>query len=396
MLSSASSWLRELARAAGFGVEHPTLRARLDGRCNNFDFIRLAAAVLVILDHCCLLHRPRATATYVEPFRMLTGHDTSGAMAVRVFFIISGLLVARSFLSDPRPGPYLRKRCLRILPGLVACVLLTVLVMGPLMTKLPLREYFANAETWGYLRNALLWPNLAFYLPGVFAENPSDVVNGSIWSLPLEFMMYIAVLGLGVIGLLRRKYVMLALVVGAFLFQTFVPHEPIQRIRGGFWLVLLVDNSYFFFAGTLMLLFKDVVRLDGRIALAALVATILSFHTRLAFPVYALALPYLIMYAAFVRVPGLDGAARYGDFSYGVYLYGFLIQQVLMSLAPGVSFATFFFASAAGALVAGALSWHLIEKRFLRKKPATSDHHAREGCAVEEPGPPMGDVVGAA
>src|SRR5687768_17944840 len=98
---------QDFMRATGFRTDHPTLASRLEGRCNNFDFIRLAAALLVIFSHSFLLHRPRATPVYMEPFRCLTGHDTFGTFAVRVFFIISGLLVARSFLSDPRPLPYL-------------------------------------------------------------------------------------------------------------------------------------------------------------------------------------------------------------------------------------------------------------------------------------------------
>ena len=383
LLGQRPSVWRELKRATGFAVPHPTIASRLDDRCNNFDFIRLAAALLVILSHCYLLHRPRATPIYIEPFRCLTGHDTFGTMAVRVFFVVSGLLVARSYLADPRPARYLRKRALRILPGLFVCIATTVFLIGPLITTVPLREYVTHPETHRFLRNALLWPKVEYYLPGVFVTNPSDVVNGSLWSLPLEFMMYLAVLALGLATLLRRKYAVLAFVAACLLVHANPTiHDALLRIRGGFWIVKLAEFAYFFFAGTLMLLFKDVIHLDGRLALAALVATILSFHTPLAYPTYALALPYLIMYAAFARLPWLDSTARFGDFSYGVYLYGFPLQQLVLHHHPEASFTTFFLTSALLAIIAGALSWHFVEKHFLRLKRQTSDHHDRAGRAT--------------
>jgi peptidoglycan/LPS O-acetylase OafA/YrhL len=390
-----SVW-REFQRATGFGIEHPTLASRLEGRCNNFDFIRLAAALLVILSHCYLLHRPRATPIYMEPFRCLTGHDTFGAFAVRVFFIISGLLIARSYLSDPRPLPYLRKRCLRIVPGLGVCVALCAFVMGPLVTNLSFREYLAQPETWRYVRNAVLWPRTEYYLPGVFVTNPDDTVNGSLWSLPLESFMYVAVVALGISALLRRRYVVLAMVALCFLVQIAPAHEALLRVRGGYWIAKLSEFAYFFFAGTLALLFKDLIRLDGRLALIALVTTILSFHTPLAYPIYALALPYLVMYAAFVRIPGLNAAARHGDFSYGVYLYGFPLQQLVLYFHPAVSFTGVFAASAAAAIVAGALSWHGVEKHFLRLKRRTSDHHEPAGCTVTHHSDQAAEAVGAA
>src|SRR3984893_10721087 len=129
-------------------------------RSNNFDFLRLIGAVLVIYGHASPL-----TGT-VSPGFAANGVATIG---VKIFFVISGYLVALSWLRDGNLARFLLRRCLRIFPALVAVVILTVLVLGPLLTTQPLSAYFNNPLVTFYLRNIALYIN--YSLPGVFEHN---------------------------------------------------------------------------------------------------------------------------------------------------------------------------------------------------------------------------------
>jgi peptidoglycan/LPS O-acetylase OafA/YrhL len=136
-----------------------------DQRDNNFDFLRQFAAFCVIVGH---------SQSLVSTF------------GVQIFFAVSGFLVTESWLRGPKIGSFLKKRTSRIFPGLMVCILLTALVMGPLLTRLPVGEYFDHPGTLLYLKNIFLSP--VYFLPGLFEGNTyPNAVNGSLWSLPVEF-----------------------------------------------------------------------------------------------------------------------------------------------------------------------------------------------------------------
>jgi len=180
------------------------LDAKLRAHDNNFDALRLLFAVVVLFSHSyALLGKPD------ELFAMLLGYDTGGGFAVAGFFVISGFLVARSALSSGLRR-YAAGRVLRIVPALAVVSILCVLVVGPLTTQLSLVEYFSRPATWNYLNNALIFP-LRFVLPGVFAGNPLQAVNGSLWTLPIETAMYIGLPLLVAAGLLSRVGIVLML-----------------------------------------------------------------------------------------------------------------------------------------------------------------------------------------
>jgi peptidoglycan/LPS O-acetylase OafA/YrhL len=334
---------------------------------NAFDALRLFAALLVIFGHAF-----RLTGDIGPAFAGVNVATTG----VKIFFVVSGYLVAQSWLRDPHPGRFLKRRMLRIVPGLAAVVLLTAFVLGPMITSLPVPAYFTDQRTWAYLAN------LAFYpvdeLPGVFAANiASNEVNGSLWSLAPELSMYlllpvVAVVSLALTGA-YRLFVLAALLVTLTALLAVLPAPELRQ-----WLIygtrvwawfsvapFFLAGACFAFCGWDRLLNRWIA--FGLLALL-LVAPTIPVITEL---LLIVALPYIVL--AFGTAPAPFGGAltRRGDFSYGLYLYAFPIQQALVATigTPGGALGNFAITTVLAAACA-ALSWHFIEKPALRAKPA--------------------------
>jgi peptidoglycan/LPS O-acetylase OafA/YrhL len=137
-----------------------------------------------------------------EPLAQLSGgFATFGTLGVDIFFVISGLLVTRSLVDRSAIGFFVASRALRILPALAVVLALSAWVIGPILTDLPLREYLAAGRVWSYVVRNLTLADSQWGLPGVFARNPvGDAVNGSLWTLQPEVLMYGLLLLLGAIA----------------------------------------------------------------------------------------------------------------------------------------------------------------------------------------------------
>lgn len=333
------------------------------GRDNNFDVMRWGMAVLVIWSHCFAL---LAGNDDTEPLHRLTGgHVTFGGIAVDVFFIISGFLIAMSWERSKSVWMYLRNRVCRIYPGFLAVTLICAFVITPLITT-----------SWGIIGGPF-WAaaklDVYFSWP-IFGHNPiPGIMNGSLWTVQYEFKCYLLILALGLLGLFRRRVVvavLLGLAMVAYAMPTPPPIHPwILNVVGG-------DTNWFRFlcfylAGTAFYLYRDAI--PNRAAVAGVCAALMagSLFYLPALPV-ALAVcgTYLVFWLAFTRIISFPRWTRYGDFSYGIYLWAFPIQQLIVmkvgasNLSPG----TFFALATPCAMVAGVLSWHLVEKWFMRKK----------------------------
>ena len=324
-------------------------------RRNNFDLLRLVAAISVIFSHAFLLSE---NSQDHDPLMILTGGQTIlGVVGVFVFFTISGYLVTQSFDTTASPLVFLAKRALRVFPGLLLCLVVCVFVIGPLVTRLPLADYFGRPQPYLFLlHNAVLdvgynrLPEVEFW-PG----NIGGIVNGPLWSLPCEVLMYLMLFALGILKLLtlRTGLVLLAVGILCLWFDT-----AGDTLGSAFWLL------GFFAAGICCYRLRGARLIAGRWALLALLGLALSIPARLFLVLFPLFGSYLVIYLALNRKLPPVPAARFGDLSYGLYIYGWLIEQCVVYFSGGAApWWEVFGVSLALAAPAAFLSWHAIERR---------------------------------
>lgn len=335
-------------------------------RHNNFDALRLIAAISVIFSHAFLIGEERQDA---EPLMRLTGGQTIlGVVGVFVFFTISGYLVTQSFEQTRSAPRFAAKRALRIYPGLLVCVLLSAFVLGPWATSLPLGAYFRDGGTFAYVLTNFTMINPTHTLPGVWFTRwgAGGAVNGPLWTLPCELAMYIMVLLLGVLRAIDLRIIaaLIALGLGGLWFDT----ASSEYFSGSaLWLLA------FFASGMALYRLRDSGFINGRLAVIACAGLALSVPLKafiLLFPIFG---SYLVIYLAFAPWLKPLPAARFGDLSYGLYIYGWPVEQTIVWLNGGAMSWWALFAAALPVSAGFAFfSWHLIEKRALRLKPRSA------------------------
>jgi len=360
-------------------------------RENNFDVLRLFGALLVLVSHSYAL------SGKAEP--TIAG-VSFGAVGVFIFFGISGFLVTKSWVHQPRLGAFFAKRALRILPALLLVSLLTAYVIGPLVTTTSLQSYFGSPLTHAYaLRNATLRTD--YLLPGVFAHNAyPSAVNGSLWTLPTEARAYagVAILGLFVTFMLgwrprlrrpkaSRRFVFIgsAVVLAIGLVAAILKasgHAPAdygvslpspKQVTGGFsqWYLFLefAVGGALYLGRSRVALRWDAFAAVIAVWFAASHATMLPHSFRTEF-VPALVIPYATLVLAFRGSPRWRKLTAWGDMSYGVYLWAFPVQQVIaLKLGSSVTPLAMIALSLPITCLLGAASWFAVERRALRLKP---------------------------
>lgn len=334
-----------------------TAPAALGGRTNNFDALRLVGAMAVLVGHGFVLH---GRAAEVPPTFGIGLHP----LGLALFFSISGYLIMGSWLSRPAVSHYLTNRAARILPALAASSILTALVLGPAVTTLPIGDYFGDSSTWTYLANTV--PVVPQYdLPGVFANLPFPLaVNGSLWTLRVEFACYFGVL---LVGMLPRVPRLVLLAIAGAIAATV---SQLGVTVGDANVSASAGVATYFVVGALLRHCPRRV-LDARVALLLLVpwALVTSFLSRgIAELVSFVVLPYVVISIGLAATPGVRRAARFGDFSYGIYLWAFPVQQTILLVAPDLPIAVSIAACAVISTAIAVASWHLVENPVLTRK----------------------------
>ncbi|WP_125766778.1 acyltransferase family protein [Lapidilactobacillus wuchangensis] len=328
----------------------------LETRKNNFDLIRFFAAILVVWFHSFPLTGVGNEHEIIS--RMTRMQTTAGAVGVMVFFIISGFLITMSFDRTKDLGRFLKARVLRIMPAYIVVILLSIFVLGPLLTTLPINKYFAHPETRQYFINLSL-KNMRYTLPGVFNKNIyPNAINGSIWTLWYEFVTYLVVALLGITKLLRKEtsVVLYLVCLGLIVF-----HYPNYYYYFYFGL--------FFSAGMIFYQWREKIILNGKLAIVAVLILIAGVYFKQVIPAASIGGSYLIFYLALGPVPKFPNFTKYGDLSYGIYIYSFVIQQALMSIfSNNLSQMENFLLAVPLSMAFAFASWHLIEKRCIKLK----------------------------
>jgi len=253
-----------------------TIDIKLGSRNNNFDAIRLFAAALVLFSHSYPL-----SGNPQEWFIVNWGIETGGGIGVSIFFVLSGFLVCRSLIYSKNILRYIGARSLRIFPGFVVVILLSVFLLGPLVTGYSTEEYFSNDLIELYLKNIWLFP-IYYFLPGVFEGNPSTAVNGSLWTLPVEVAMYLTLLAIFVLFKLKKK----VLAVTAFLFISgYLVAANVYQLSGANPGVMLLKGvttyhfiklGMFFFVGACVYAYREYVVVSKWYALSAVLAVVIA------------------------------------------------------------------------------------------------------------------------
>ncbi len=350
-------------------------------RHNHFNFLRLLLAALVLLAHA-----PELTDgdRHREPLTRLFGTLSCGELAVAGFFLLSGFLIVQSWQRRPMLADFLRNRVLRIYPGFVVAALVSVVVVGAVGAAQP-GSYLARLQPWTLLSEVALLHSPD--TPPTFVGQPYASVNGNLWTISYEFACYLCVGLLGAGGVVRRRRAFLAFtlaVAGVWLLPLAgramiifsAGHLGIDCARSvALVLLLCKENGVFthllfvFCAGGCFALFRDRVRFSPRWALVALAATVPCMWSLVGSQIALTTVgAYAFFTFAFARIPALAAFQRHTDISYGVYLYGWPAQKLLLLAWPGLSPWALFALSAIASAGVGWASWLLVERPPLQLK----------------------------
>lgn len=340
---------------------------------NNFDFLRFFAAVCVIIVHTyAIIGMNSQNPTLCEI-------DFS-QIGLYTFFIISGFLITKSWDSKPEIRTFLWKRFLRIVPGLVGASFFCVFAVGILNTNMSLLEYLSSSQTYIYLVVASIAPfwlqlegNVADTLPGVFTNVPlRELVNGPLYTLFYEWACYLIIAGLGIAFAKYRKKVLVILVPMLFILYCLVTKNvgftEINAVLSERPYIFMIRFAYLFLFGALMYDYKD--KLNFSLPLLGIGATILfiGLIAGFGFLAFLLTFPLIIITFAHLPIPVLSTWGKHGDFSYGIYIYAWPVQQMIVSYWRTIDPITHIVLTLGIVTPLAYISWHLIEKRALKLK----------------------------
>jgi len=344
----------------------PTLAARLSAASNRpsgFDYIRVVLATAVVCSHAI-------NVCYGEAFTEAVWRGPARpwlALILPMFFALSGFLVAGSFERCKTIISFGGLRVLRLVPALAVDTLIGALLLGPIFTVLPLSTYFHDPAFASYFLNIV--GKIHFVLPGVFASNPwPNFINQQLWTLPFELLCYTTLVGLAFLGIAQRPKLFLVTVFGANLLIFLVKYHQHSTTASLFIGPLLVQCFLF---GIAAYLFRFTIIWDRTLFWISAAATLVC----LSFPGWDFLAPlpatYVTVYLGLLQ-PRRNRIINSGDYSYGIFLYGFPVQQMVVAafghghqpwyvnllLALPITFALAVF------------SWWCVEKPAMGLKPA--------------------------
>lgn len=343
-----------------------TLADRLtaaNNRPTGFDYMRITLALLVV---CC----HTINVCYGEKINQLIWNSPARsvlALILPMFFALSGFLVAGSFERCRTLVSFAGLRIIRLLPALAVDTLIGALLLGPLFTDLHRSDYFSDPQFSSYFLNLI--GEIHYYLPGVFAHNPwPNSVNLQLWTLPFELACYASISILAILGIAQRPRLMLFSVIGLnvlfIIYYVLIKGvKPISTVSGPILLLC-------FLFGITMYLFRQKIVWTHGFGLLSLFASLICLSIPLGDYLAPIPVTYLTVYLGLMQ-PRKNQFLTSGDYSYGIFLYGFPVQQAVAAVLGPTGqhwYLNLLVSLPIIAMLAG-FSWWCIEKPALRLRP---------------------------
>jgi len=344
----------------------------IDNKNNNFNLIRMLAAISVIVSHSYALALGTRNA---EPIKNLLGVSL-GTIAVDIFFITSGLLVTRSLLVGTDLKFFIVSRILRIFPALIVSVLFCI-TLGAYLSSFSLQMYFNDSELLNFiLFNSTIILTDYQELPGVFYNAPLDrSVNGSLWTLPWELRMYILLIAIGIFSIILKKFKVSFQFGRSIIIITALCCTPLYfyfhftENFHWFYYKFFRFSSAFFIGGSLFILSKYIhLKISWVVGVFLLLIGAFVLNKTAFFIIYIFSIPYLVLCSAYIPKGKILKYNILGDFSYGTYIYAWPIQQTLAVSIIGIRPTQMTFCATVIVIGLAVLSWYLIEKPSMKLK----------------------------
>lgn len=295
------------------------LEDNLSGRNNNLNIIRFIAALFVIYSHSFPI-----TGNGLDYLNRLTdGQIDFGGVAVSIFFFYGGFLICKSVQRTRTAKDFFKARILRIIPPLALVTFFLALIVGPFLTKLSVAEYYTNAGTYKYLLNSVF---ILFHnLPGVFEDNPfNPTVNGPLWTLPVEFLCYIMCFVLYKLKLLEKKKIIIISI------PAFVIYGVVWNFMAdGSLIRAAIRPAVLFLVGMICYIYKDLIPIKPIYGIVALLLCVVSCVFGFFNVIIFVCFTYFLLWIGFGTKIKLSAFGSKHEMSYGMYLIGWPIQQVL-------------------------------------------------------------------
>ncbi len=361
-----------------FNIDSPTDEI-YDPNQNAFHVIRLLLATMVIYSHV---------------YPLLLGHQSPGdklaqitssqidssVIAVYGFFIISGFLTTQSILRSSYKK-YILNRLFRIIPAFAIALLFCAFIVGPLVTSLPLANYFNPSSPnnpYQFFYNNIFFNvfGYAWGIRDVFENNPYvSGLNGSMWTLKHEIACYLTLIIYSFFHLLKYRllYLVATILIGMTAILSLVANKPLLQLPELHLWVLseyeFISFSKFLFLymmGSLFYIFKDKIIINSRLYLLSIFILIISSQLNLINIALLILLPYIILSTCFL-LKKLSFFSKFGDYSYGLYIFSFPIQQLLVFYFKDyLNIKSFFIVSVILTFAISILSWRYIESPSLK------------------------------
>lgn len=336
-------------------------KVALPRTANNITLLRHFAAFFVLISHSFDL-----TGNFNNEFlRKISGqHISFSKIGLIIFFFISGFLITQSLIFSASIKQFIWKRFLRIYPALIVLMILTVFVLGTFFTTMPLKQYFASSKTWEYLFGASLI-RLRFVLPGVFH---GEGVNGSLWTLPIEFRLYLLLALLSIVGIIKKRLLFFGFILAFTAIAVFVITISFQSNVLSYFIPYLSWGIYFF-AGSFVFFIKDKIILDYRILIVLIILWILARDIEIVNVISEIiCFSYFTLWMSFNTPVVFSNFFKENDFSYSMYLYAYPLQQIIIFESGGISPLKLILLSLPGLIPLCWASWNFIEKPSLKLK----------------------------